>query len=214
MSLNITSQSLDIKLTGKTTYVPDNNLAKLIYYLDCVTSVIQIEEKLPDYREYFLISEEEEKALVTLAILFNPKILIDNSLFLVGEKYVPSGKTNQFYEITNNEFGLHVSSEVIIGGVSRKVMKFMGCLPSWLDKNYYHPLDYYLRTQPKLLEPEKNNCCNCCDSLCFCCFDSCFGCCDCKCSVGCKKACCFTFWVIIIVLLPAIILIIIFKIIK
>ena len=41
MSLDLQAESLDVKLTGRTVYVPENKIAKLMYYLDCVTGVIQ-----------------------------------------------------------------------------------------------------------------------------------------------------------------------------
>ena len=41
MSLDLKAESLDVKLIGKTVYVPENKIAKLMYYLDCVTGVIQ-----------------------------------------------------------------------------------------------------------------------------------------------------------------------------
>ena len=205
MSLDLLAESLDVKLTGRTVYVPDNSIAKLMYYLGCVAAVIQFDRnsKLLEYQDYYLLSEEEEQTVVTLALLFNPKILSDNHLFLVGSNYVPFGEKNQFYEITNNKFGIHVSSEIIIGGVARKILKFMGCTNSWLERYYYEPLRDYLNSHPEFLK--KKNCCdpNTCDSFCSCCvtcFDSCCECCDCGCGRCGKKICCFIFWGIIVVL--------------
>ena len=205
MSLDLQAESLDVKLTGRTVYVPENKIAKLMYYLNCVAVVIQYDRnnKLLEYQDYYLLSDEEEEMVVTLAILFDPKIFIDKKLFLVGEKYVPSGKINQFYEITNNKFGIHVSSEVIIGGVSRKILQFMGCKNSWLEEYYYEPLKDYLDSHPNFLRKKK--CCNpnTCDSFCNCCvacFDSCCACCDCGCGRCGKKICCLIFWGIFLVL--------------
>ena len=154
MSLDLQAESLDVKLTGRTVYVPENKIAKLMYYLDCVTGVIQYDRnsKLLEYQDYYLLSEEEEEMVVTLAILFDPKIFIDKKLFLVGPEYVLPGSTNQFYQITNNKFGIHVSSEVIIGGVSRKILQFMGCKNSWLEGYYYEPLRDYLDSHPNFLQ--------------------------------------------------------------
>ena len=200
MSLDLGFQSLDVKLTGSKAYVPENNLAKLMYYLNCVTGVIQYDEnnKFLEYQKYYLLSEKEEQLVVIIAILFDPKILISQSLFLVGSEYVPSGKTNQFYELTNNKFGIHINSEVIIGGVARKVLKFMGCTQSWLDDNYYEPINYYITTHPEFFEKKKKyNCestCSCFASW----FDSCCSCCDCGCGPCGKIICCFVVWGIII----------------
>ena len=50
MSIDYQHESLDIKNTGTTAHVPDNYLAKLMYYLSCATSVIQydIDDKYTD----------------------------------------------------------------------------------------------------------------------------------------------------------------------
>ena len=212
MSLDLGFQSLDVKLTGKTVYVPDNYLAKLMYYLSCVAVVLEINEnnKLLEYQNYYLLSEKEEELVVIFAILFSPKILKEKYLFLVGEKFVPPGTGNEFFELTNNKFGVHISSEVIIGGVSRKVLQFMGCTESWLEKNYYNPLAHYINSRPELFEKAKtNNCESTCD--CFvCCFDSCCCCCDCGCGSCGKKICCFIFWGIWIVITVVLLLINIF----
>ena len=44
MSVNLNYQSLDVKPIGRTVTVPDNNLARLMYYLDCVFTVIQFDQ--------------------------------------------------------------------------------------------------------------------------------------------------------------------------
>ena len=157
MSLDLGYQSLDVKLTGKTVYVPDNHLAKLMYYLSCVAVVLEVDKnnKLLEYQNYYLLTEKEEELVVVFALLFSPKTLKEKFLFLVGDKYVPPGTSNEFYELTNNNFGVHISSEVIIGGVSRKVFQLMGCTESWLDRNYYNPLTHYINSRPDLFEKEK-----------------------------------------------------------
>ena len=55
-------------------------------------------EKYTDAENYYLLSAKEEETVVGLAILFNPKIMIESSLFLVGSNYVPCGSDNKFYE--------------------------------------------------------------------------------------------------------------------
>ena len=177
MSLTMGYQSLGVKLTGSTTTVPDNDLAKLMYYLDCVFAVIRYDnaDRFTDYKNYYLLSTAEEQTVLGLAALFNPKIMSDLSLFLIGSRFVPSGG-NQFYEVTNDKIGLHINSEVIIGGVSRKVLKVMGCTEEFLKSNYYNPIESY------------TNCYYC--GIFERCFDSCFSCCDCGCGPSCKICWC------------------------
>ncbi len=198
MSLDLDYQSLDVKNIGKDVTVPENYMAKLMYYLSCVSSVIRLDDnsRLTDYQNYFLLSKEEEKLVAGLALLFQPDIMKEYSLFVVAPQYVKYGYSNEFYEITKNNLGFHIDSEVVIGGVSRKVLKFMACTEGWFDKNYYIPLAAYL------LANKKKNCCESfCDFLnCFAkCFDSCCCCFNCECTTNCKKIWCIIFYAYIII---------------
>ena len=74
-------QSLGVKLTGSTTTVPDNELAKLMYYLDCVFAVIQYDgaEKYANYREYYSLTSEEEQ-IVKVENSMTKKVVIDGMM--------------------------------------------------------------------------------------------------------------------------------------
>ena len=56
-------QSFDVKANGRDTTIPDNNLAKLMYYLSYVFNIIEFKEgyKYTNYREYYLLFPETEK---------------------------------------------------------------------------------------------------------------------------------------------------------
>lgn len=196
MSIDLNYQSLDVKLPGATTTVPDNNLAKLMYYLDCVFGVIQIDEanKFTDYHRYYSLSKEEEQTVFKLALLFNPKIMTDLSLFVVNSNLLKPGFDNTFIELSDNRVGFHINSEVMIGGVARKVLKIMACNSSWLMENYIWPMESYAK---KLEEKEKNSECDCCGCL-ENSFDTCCCCLDCNCSSSSKRCfCCLVLFVLI-----------------
>ena len=149
MSVNLKYQSLDIKPIGRKVTVPDNNLAKLMYYLACVFKVIQYDQssRLTDFQRYYSLSKEEEQTVLGLVALFNPKIMTDLSLFIVAPNLVPSGMTNEFYQITDDRIGVHVNSEVVIGGRVVKVLKIMACTEEWIYNNYINPAQSYTKPQ-------------------------------------------------------------------
>ena len=128
--------------------------------------------------------------MVGLSALFNPKVLLENSLFIIDSRLIPSGYSNEFYELTNNRIGVHVNSEVIIGGVSRKVLKIMACNRNWINKNYFEPMESYATMQL----PAGNNNEECLESN-KCCFLDIFFClfcwyyylCECGWSTKCKR---------------------------
>ena len=157
MSVNLNYQSLDVKPIGRTVTVPDNNLARLMYYLDCVFTVIQYDQssRLTDYQNYYLLSKEEEQTVLGLVALFNPKVMSDLSLFIVSRNLVPYGSSNEFYQITDDRIGVHVNSEVVIGGRVVKVLKIMACTEDWIYRNYINPAQSY--TKPQLTSSSNYN---------------------------------------------------------
>ena len=157
MSVSLGYQSLNVKPIGQTVTVPDNSLARLMYYLDCVFTVIQYDQssRLTDYQRYYLLSKEEEQTVLGLVALFNPKVMSDLSLFIVSRNLVPYGSSNEFYQITDDRIGVHVNSEVVIGGRVVKVLKIMACTEDWIYINYINPAESY--TKPQLTSGSNYN---------------------------------------------------------
>ena len=170
MALNYDYNSLKVETTGQTVYVPNNDLARLMYYLDCVLAVIQYEEdsRLTDYQNYLRLTEEEKKAVYALAALFQPNIFINAGVFIPKASLVPYGKSNQFYKITDDRIGIHVNQEIVIGGRVVRVLEVMAFTQDWLNRNYIEPLEnitYKLESQQnRYINPPppvpRQNCCD------------------------------------------------------
>ena len=128
---------------GQETTVPNNDLAKLMYYLDCITTVIEYDDYniLTDYKHYYNLTLDQKKEVYKLAILFNPKIFTDAGVFIVNSDLLHAGWSNKFYKLTDETFGIHVNQELMIGGRSVRVLKFMVCDSSWLKIHYHDPLE-------------------------------------------------------------------------
>ena len=178
MSLDYKYNSLKVEATGRSTYVPDNDLAKLMYYLYCVLEVIQYDEntKLTDYQNYYRLTQQEEKSVYALAALFQPKILIDAGVLIPDERLVPPNLSAEFYKITDDRIGIHVNREIAIGGRVVRVLNVLAFTMGWLNKNYIYPLE---RVSKKLESqntynvnpPSENKCCGKCTcKKCFCWF--------------------------------------------
>ena len=54
-----------MKLSSLTTIFLDDNLTKLMHFLDCLSAVIQY------YKNYYLITKIEEDVVIVQAILFD-----------------------------------------------------------------------------------------------------------------------------------------------
>lgn len=127
---------------GSKATIPDDNYARLMYYLNCVDSVISYDKSdmLSDYQHYYLLNPAQKEVLLKTCELFNPKIFIKAGIFIVDEKLLPNNYDNQFYKITDQRIGFHINQEIMIGGRTVKVLKVMACNINWLDKYYITPL--------------------------------------------------------------------------
>ena len=127
MSKTLGLNRLKIEFTGNIVTVPNDNIAKLMYYLSCVASVIQynLDYKLRDYKNYFRLNPEEKTAVYTQAVKLNPKIFIEAGVFKVGSEFLRKGNMNEFIKITDERIGVHVNQELMIGGRSVRVLKIL-----------------------------------------------------------------------------------------
>ena len=201
-------QKLEIEQIDHKIEIPNNKLAKLLYYLECVFTVIQsdLEKK---YINYFyndlLLSKEEEETILDLVSKFNSKVMLELNLFVIEPDFVPIDKENEFYDIDDERFEGKVNLEVVIGELTRKVLKIMACNQSWIDKYYFEPLKEYENQQKVEIKEEKeikeyknlykniyiNNIYNRkMEKECRCCFTTCRCCCECDCDGYCERCCC------------------------
>ena len=181
--------------------IPDNPLAKLMYYLECICTVIDsdIEKRYTNYNNYSLLTSLERKTVLKLVSKFNPKIMIELNLFKIEPDFVPIDKENEFYEITDEIFEGKINSEVIIEEVTMKVLKVMVCKQSWINKYFEEPIKEYEEYEKKIeTENEKkeskpnyfNYHSPYFQKQCTCCACSCDCCCNYDCDACCEENCC------------------------
>ena len=132
--------------------VPDNDIARLMYYLSCVDTVINYQEidRLSDYKNYASITREEFVELFNLVMILNPKFFIEKGVFIINQNLLPYDLGNQFYQITDERIGIHVNSEMLIGGRSVKVLRIMACNKDWLIRYYFNPWKNIFETADRL----------------------------------------------------------------
>jgi len=82
------------QISGKNTTtratVPEDNLAKLMYYLYCVNSVLAgspFPDYVTDYANYRSKSKDTKKEIVLLAALFNPNELLGKVFHAVSDSH-------------------------------------------------------------------------------------------------------------------------------
>jgi len=125
MSATLAMKNVKVRAFGTKVTVPNNAMASLMYYLDCVSTVIDYKDRsLTDFQNYDELTGEELVAVYALAKIFHPSIFINAGIFIIDQKLL-FGNSNQFYEITDETIGFHANREIVIGGKVRKVLKLM-----------------------------------------------------------------------------------------
>ncbi len=132
----------DVRMFGETVTVPDADVAKVMYYLDCVCTVIDYDDnnirRYRNYSNWMNMSDEEDKLIFVLAATLSPDELEDK-VFFENSTLCPT-TSNQFYEIGQIRNQLLVVQSIVIGGRSRQVKKIMAYKSGWMQRNYYQPM--------------------------------------------------------------------------
>jgi hypothetical protein len=135
-------QQIGIEATGSSVTIADDARARLMYYIDCICDVIELDDgnltRLRNYRNYSSLSSDEVEKLMAMAILLEPRPLIGKVLF--QEDAMCGNSSNKFYklnEVTNN---LAVVGSLVIGGQRKRTTKIMCFKMVWLNRNYLEPL--------------------------------------------------------------------------
>ena len=139
MQADFAMNRLRIKDTTINVYVPPNYVAYLKYYLSCVNSVLNYADLAPyiDYHSYLYLPQNEINNIIQFANLFNPITMGSYKVFIQDDS-LPMG--NQFFEITDETYGIHINEDILIGGKIAKISKIMVYRSDWVTKNYYIPL--------------------------------------------------------------------------
>lgn len=128
---------------GRNVTIPANPKAKLMYYLDCICTVMDLSDqrnlaKLRDYQNYHLLTETETDALIALALLLSPDELNGKVIFQDDE--MCGSNSNTFYELSAVQNNLLLTDSIIIGGQRRAVTKIMAYKRQWFLNNWYNPM--------------------------------------------------------------------------
>ena len=132
-------------LPNQTTPSPDlnNDISKLMYYLNCVNIVIQanIYHKYIDYLNYKNISKEDEEMILKLAQKYKPKILVDNGIFILNQNLLQGNSSNEFYQLNDQRIGTKVNPDIVIEGNQIFVLQVMACNYGWISTYYHEPIE-------------------------------------------------------------------------
>ncbi len=156
------SKQCDIRGTGKTVTVPDNPQARLMYYLHCVATTLRLDndpvlQRFTDFTNCQNLSAEQTAALLALALLFSPDLLI-GKVFFPSEGLCLVDRQNKFYELEEATRLLAFDNSILVGGQSKEVVKIMMFRKRWMEIHYIEPVKFLVRSA-KLDKDQECSCC-------------------------------------------------------
>ena len=93
-------KNVKVKIFGKLVDIPNDPIAKLMYYLNCINEVINYESNtLIDYENYKSLSIEEANFVYRLARVLNPHIFTDAGIFRCEPNFNFNGSGNGFFNL-------------------------------------------------------------------------------------------------------------------
>ncbi|CAF1211820.1 unnamed protein product [Didymodactylos carnosus] len=151
----IQTTGYDIRATGTTVNIPDDDIARCMYYLSCVCNVIKCDEdeikRYCDYRNYWRLSDEEDRLVFVLCARLEPELFDDKCMF--QSDAMCGNSANEFYEIGQVRNRVLAVQSIVIAGRTREVNKIMTYKRSWMQKYYYEPM---LRLARRFSQPQRH----------------------------------------------------------
>lgn len=146
-----------VETTGVTVTVPNDPRAKLMYYLNCMCVVLNLENKgydltrLTNYQQYYNLSDVDEQTLVLLCLKLSPDVMEGKCIFLNPDA---CGDTqNEFFNLRSTNVTVAAVQSVVVGEARVAVKEIMCYKLSWLQNNFLEPITVLLR---KIKEPQQS----------------------------------------------------------
>ena len=131
-----------LRPTSSRATVPDNDLARVMYYLNCVFTAIEYKDqdvrKFRDYHNWSLLNNAEQRMVLVLALAFSPDEF-DGKVFFHSDKLC-GDSSNKFYELSQVRNQVLAVQSILVAGQTRQVKKIMTYTMFWIQNNYVNPV--------------------------------------------------------------------------
>lgn len=132
-----------IRHTGVTVQVPNNDVARLMYYLNCVCTAVECEQdadirRFTSYQNWSHLSTDGQAILLRLCYEFSPDVF-DGKVFFHNDALC-GDSLNDFIEISQVRQQLMAVESIIIAGRTCEVNKVMVYRMQWMQQNYFEPM--------------------------------------------------------------------------
>ena len=124
--------------------VPDNDTARLMYYLESMHTVLDLETteyniaRMKDYNNHFLLTNDEKVKLFALCCYLSPDELNNKCMFQSDE--MCGDMNNRFFRLNSTETAFVAAESVFVGTAKVSVKKIMVYKMSWMRTFYINPM--------------------------------------------------------------------------
>lgn len=148
MAVAIDRNEIGVTRTTRSTSIPNNDIAKIMYYLHCVCKVLSYDQDedirhYTDYANCTRLSIEEQQFLLYLCHTFSLDVLDGKVFFHCDELCVQF--TIEFYDISQVHHRLVAVDSIIIAGRAHRVTCIMAYKTSWMQMYYLEPMQRLAR---------------------------------------------------------------------
>ena len=122
--------------------IPNNDVARLMYYLNCVCYTIDYDEndinRYKNYQNWTSLSNEDVRVLLVLCLTLSPDVF-NNKIFFQSDALCKD-LGNRFYEITQVRNQLLAVESIVVAGRNCQVNKIMTYKMAWMRTYYLEPI--------------------------------------------------------------------------
>lgn len=122
--------------------VPPNDIARLMYYLNCACSAIEYNDndigRYRNYNNWSQLSTEEVRLLIVLCYTLSPD-LFDNKVFFQSDALC-GDSPNKFFEINQVRHQLLAVQSIVVAGRTCRVNQIMTYKMNWMHFYYLNPM--------------------------------------------------------------------------
>ncbi|CAF0924921.1 unnamed protein product [Adineta steineri] len=143
MAIVFHENEISLEYIGTAVTVPNNDVARLMYYLNCVCVVIDCSrdpeiQRFTNYQKWYYLSRDEQKQLLLVCYTFSPDVF-NNRIFFHSDELC-NENSNEFYTINQVRQQLLAADSIVIAGKIREVHKIMTYTMQWMRKFYIKPI--------------------------------------------------------------------------
>lgn len=157
----IRANEIGVKEYGNDVTVAENDVAKLMYYLNCVCRTVNCSDdrelsRYTNYHDWASLSRDDQKRLLVLCYTFSPDVFEDKVFF--QSEALCRGAPNRLYEVSQVRHEILAVSNIIVAGRSRQVTKIMTYTMPWMHYCYLQPMQglaQSLTEQEQVRQPQR-----------------------------------------------------------